>query len=565
MADGELMDTPLQRLLVQHPDALLGAVGEDGLFVPLPPSLQVGGHQVARARSALDLVEPEDRASVVEAWGRAVADGGALVHVRIAHGEGARAVLHLTDVREVHGVFACVLVPLDGTAAQLEQAAQIVGPQSRLVRTRKDALATILEVDDDVRAVLGFDPEVLVGQRSLGYIHPDDHATAIDAWMEVLSKPGGTTRARVRHRHVDGRYIWLEISNRNLLDDPAAGWIEADMLDISEEMEALEAVRASEQLFRQLAGALPVGVAQIDASRALVYANHQLYRIFGADHDVPVADLLASVSQPDVLDEAFGTVLAGIDVDVEIHVDRMDGTGRRRCTLAIRALTSPAGDVTGAVGSLTDITDAFRMSAELERRASYDELTGCVNRSTAMKTLARELTTSGRDTAVVFIDLDRFKEVNDGLGHHAGDALLVAVANRLRIAVRACDVVGRIGGDEFLVVCPDVAGPAEGLALADRLADVIAVPLELGGGVVVPSASVGVAWAPGAVDADSLIARADAAMYESKRSGGGRAVLADDDVDHRRCGEQPVLEAVSQGAAGPAGPAAATAAAIARR
>lgn len=527
MVDSQLMDMALRKLLDQQPHALVGAVGEDGLFVPLPEGFPVDGHPVAQARSALDLVESEDRAAVIDAWIRARQEGGALLHVAIVNGGGARAVLHVSDVREVYGVFACVLVPLDGTVAQVQQAAQVKVPQSRLVRTRKDPLGLILEVDDGITAVLGYQPEQLLGDRLLSYLHPDDQHASIDAWMDGLSRPGGTSRVRIRHRHAEGHYVWLEISNRNLLDDPAAGWVETDMLDISEEMEALEAVRASEQLFRRLAGALPVGVVQIDAARCIVYANDQLYRILGAEPDAPAADLLACFTDRPVLDAALDVVLGGADADLELHVERADGSGGRRCTLAVRALTSPDGEVTGAVGSLTDVTDASRMRAELEQRATYDELTSCVNRATAIATLTGALATPGQDTAVIFVDLDKFKSVNDRFGHRAGDALLVVVADRLRAAVRAGDVVGRLGGDEFLVVCPNVAGAEEGLQLAKRVAAAVGGPVLVEGEALDASASVGIAWAAGATEADSLIARADAAMYESKRSGGGIAVLAD--------------------------------------
>lgn len=317
----------------------------------------------------------------------------------------------------------------------------------------------------------------------------------------------------------------MEVSNRNLLDASGGGYVECEMLDITEEVEAIEAVRASEQLFRRLAGALPIGVWQIDVDRNLVYANKELYRIIGLAPDADSACLLRCVVDTGDLEAAVGAVLAGADVDVSLQLDRADGAGRRRCDVALRALTSPDGRVTGAVGSVTDVTDASWMQAELEHRASYDELTSCVNRATVMTVLASTLGTPGQGPAVIFVDVDRFKAVNDRLGHGAGDDLLVVLAGRLRAAVRGDDVVGRIGGDEFLVVCPNVTSSEEGLLLGQRVASSIRSPVSLRGEVLEPSASVGVAWAPGAVDGDHLIACADAAMYESKGAGGGQAVL----------------------------------------
>jgi diguanylate cyclase (GGDEF)-like protein len=128
----------------------------------------------------------------------------------------------------------------------------------------------------------------------------------------------------------------------------------------------------------------------------------------------------------------------------------------------------------------------------------------------------------------LFVDVDRYTAVNDRYGHAAGDELLSIVAERLQSAVREDDIVGRIGGDEFLVLCPNVDGPAEALRLAERLAQAQAQEVHLAKGTVSVRLSIGVAWSSGEdADADELVAQADHAMYESKREGAGRAKLAD--------------------------------------
>ena len=126
------------------------------------------------------------------------------------------------------------------------------------------------------------------------------------------------------------RWIWLEFSNHNLLDDPAAGYVDCEMFDISEEMEAHELVRASEQLLRSLAGALPVGVVQFDLDRRIVYANERLYEIVGADPDTDEDTLLTCVVDSDVIEDALARLYSGDDVDIELYMDRLDGSGRRR-------------------------------------------------------------------------------------------------------------------------------------------------------------------------------------------------------------------------------------------
>jgi diguanylate cyclase (GGDEF)-like protein/PAS domain S-box-containing protein len=299
----------------------------------------------------------------------------------------------------------------------------------------------------------------------------------------------------------------------------------SEMLDISLEMQALEALHASEQLLRRLAGALPVGVLQLDQAGTPVYVNERFRQLLGSQSDDDCS-LEGRVVESDALAAATAEALAGHDIDMELHIDPVDGSCLRRCTLAFRALTTPDGHVTGAVGCLTDITDERRMRAELEWRATVDAMTGCANRSSTMLLLEEVLTASSKPAAVVFVDLDRFKAVNDLHGHGTGDDLLVAVAARLRSAVRDVDLVGRIGGDEFLIVCPDVR-EVDSVAIGDRVLAALDAPFLVGDQTLHASASIGIARSVAGEAPDALIARADAAMYESKRQGGHLAVVAE--------------------------------------
>jgi diguanylate cyclase (GGDEF)-like protein len=152
-------------------------------------------------------------------------------------------------------------------------------------------------------------------------------------------------------------------------------------------------------------------------------------------------------------------------------------------------------------------------------QGSYDGLTGLAGRAALVRTLERAL---GRGpAAVVFLDLDGFKQVNDELGHHAGDRLLVETAQRLQRAVREDDRVGRLGGDEFAVVLPG-ATAAEAERAAQRLLDEVAGPVVLPGGIAVLALSAGVAEGARGDGAEQLLRAADAAMYEAKRAGKGR-------------------------------------------
>jgi diguanylate cyclase (GGDEF)-like protein len=177
------------------------------------------------------------------------------------------------------------------------------------------------------------------------------------------------------------------------------------------------------------------------------------------------------------------------------------------------------------VRSIRYAIERKRAELELAHRATHDALTGLPNRALLRDrlelTLAR-VERRARGCGVLFLDLDGFKAVNDSFGHDVGDALLVAVGERLRALVRPSDTVARFGGDEFVVLCDDLLGPEEATKVADRIVTALADPLEVDGKEHVVGVSIGVALADGREEgADALIRRADEAMYAVKQDGGG--------------------------------------------
>jgi diguanylate cyclase (GGDEF)-like protein/PAS domain S-box-containing protein len=191
---------------------------------------------------------------------------------------------------------------------------------------------------------------------------------------------------------------------------------------------------------------------------------------------------------------------------------------------------APAGDDLVAV--TRDVSERKATELDLAHRALHDTLTGLPNRALFGDRLAlalRRRVRGGTGTvAVFFLDVDRFKLVNDSLGHDAGDALLLEVAARLEAAVRPADTVARMGGDEFTVLCEDVAGELEAVAIAQRVVDLFAEPFSIAGREVYATTSVGVALASGrAGRAQDLLRDADAAMYRAKERGKARFELFD--------------------------------------
>ncbi|MEV4141017.1 sensor domain-containing diguanylate cyclase [Dactylosporangium sp. NPDC049742] len=531
--DAAARDAVFATVLAEHPDAFVSAVTVQGLFAPLPDELRRSGlRPLEGPSSALGLIVGEDHPAVVDAWHRAVTEGAAECLVRPRAAPGVVARMLLVDTTHRFGLYTCCITGLEGPLGAL--GADPVRP--RMVTVRKDQTAVITAADPGIARLLGWTAEELAGRRAIDLVHPDDHQRAIASWMDLLTVPdGGARRVRLRHLHRDGRAVWFEITNHSFLGTPGDPHVVGEMLDISDEMAAEEALRASELRLRRLTEALPMSILQIDADRVIVYQNARVARTVGtAEGDVlDGARLAAGVAPGDLpkVSAALDAVLRdGTDADLEYGFRHPD-TGLRRVDAKVRALAGDDGRVTGAIICLTDVTDAVRMREELHRQATYDALTGCRSRAATLTALeeALALPTGGRGVAVVFVDLNEFKQVNDRHGHAAGDRLLTHVGDLLRGAVRDGDVVGRFGGDEFVVVCRDVAGRPQARRIAEALATAVAADsaaLRFDGVRILPRASIGVSWArPGTADADALVARADAAMYRAKKTRAGRVAL----------------------------------------
>ena len=526
----EARGTLVDRLLERHPNATVTAVAETGRMQPVPDAVPLTTHHLISGHdTALELVEPQDIVTVIDAWKRATDAGASVCHVRPLTDPGGRLTMYYVDARERFGTFLGFFVTEDGAPLTGGRGAQDE-LRPRFTVTRKTGLAEFLDVDDAFPALLGYERGEILGRRNLDLVHPDDQARAIANWVDLLGDTGGTRRVRLRHRHADGHWVWFEVTNHNWLEDPTEGCVVGEMIDISDEMAAQESLRASQQLLARLTDALPVGVVQVDLDRQVVYANRRAGQILASRETSTLAGMFSAVTTDDLpaLDEAWAAVLeSGADAELEVAV-RHPRRNLLRCRVTLRPLSS-GDDTTGAIACIDDITEPARLRAQLEFRATYDALTGCLNRASLLAELERALADArveGTGTAAVFVDLDGFKAVNDTRGHTAGDRLLQQIATQLGTAARRGDVVGRVGGDEFIVVGRGVGSAEQAHAIGLRLAEGLAanVPPQPGHAA---AASIGVAWVPAGTDesADQVIARADHAMYASKRAGDGRPVL----------------------------------------
>ncbi len=278
----------------------------------------------------------------------------------------------------------------------------------------------------------------------------------------------------------------------------------------------------SHALYAQAIEHLPHGLSMFDADDRLVVAN-QRYR--------DIWRLPAHLCQPGA---QFADIIAASHGAVMVTDDIEPATGpgqvlRRRREWQLDdgriievTVTRLAGGACVALHQ--DITEKHRAQQQVAHLARHDALTGLCNRAELRQRMAQHLprTQRGEALAVLMLDLDRFKAVNDSLGHAAGDGLLQQVADRLRRCVRESDTIARLGGDEFALLQAGTAQPAGATALAGRVIDALGQPFELDGQQASIGASVGIAVAPQDGDgAEILLKNADLALYRAKAAGRG--------------------------------------------
>jgi diguanylate cyclase (GGDEF)-like protein/PAS domain S-box-containing protein len=288
-----------------------------------------------------------------------------------------------------------------------------------------------------------------------------------------------------------------------------------------------------------------------------LYISPSIERVLGYSQDLWISDgglwdrLLHPEDADRVISNESECARSGETLVQEYRISRADGS-----VIWIRdEMTVVRGDDRNEpplfFGVFLDVTDRKRMEAELERLALYDPLTGLPNRALFSDRLSHTIERRGRKqaTAVYFLDVDRFKRINDSLGHSAGDEVLREVAARIERTLRPEDTVARFGGDEFTVLCESVGGVLEAVGVADRLQREIAQPLRAGGAELRLSASIGIAIAEAGDDPDvsRLVEDADAAMYRAKERGGARTELFDTAMRERAVNALSIEQELSHG------------------
>jgi diguanylate cyclase (GGDEF)-like protein/PAS domain S-box-containing protein len=539
-----------EAMLREHPAALVCGLASDGLIVPIPRTVALWGQAAIEGRALIDRVVTADRKTVIDAWMQTQRVGAGEGKVRMLDRPSRWMKLHFLDLRASHGVLLGVVLPTGDAADDDGEAAELPPATPRFSTLLEDEGARVLDCDEAFTQMFGYTAAELIGESVLEQIHPEDQGRAVEGWLAMLStrRP---QQMRCRRKRKDGSFMWIDTTLHNYLNQPDRNHVLVEIIDVSVEMAAQEALQDQGALLRRLIEAMPDGLLQIDTERHVVYQNARLLEILHGAGDSASADRHSTdashAEKPDAPARSVGTLLEtvtaegraafeaalgqvleeGIDKDVEVDVVRRSGDCRR-VLMSIRGLLRESGEVSGAITRVQDVTDNARARMELEERATFDALTGCHNRSSILAALEHELEREdSTNTGVVYVDLDKFKSVNDTLGHAAGDEVLVVVGECLKDANRADDKIGRLGGDEFLVLLRGIPGPEVAMSVAQRVCDSLRTSVAVSQGIVELRASAGVACTEDDdITAEELVSRADAAMYRSKDQGQGAPVLA---------------------------------------
>jgi diguanylate cyclase (GGDEF)-like protein/PAS domain S-box-containing protein len=386
----------------------------------------------------------------------------------------------------------------------------------------------------------GYQVEDIVGRSGFDFIHPDDlEYGRTKLWRSVERHEPASVEWRLRA--ADGTWHWVEETVTDLSDVPAVGGLVANIRDITDRREAERRRRDAEERFRQGFERSAFGLAVLDLQQNATAVNPAVAELLGYPVEALLGRKPVEFIHPTESDRAAFGIERLLDPDAPPYYKREHRMIRADGTVAWVIIDmTVVRDADGEPGyyfvQLRDITDRKRAEEALEHQALHDDLTRLPNRLLLVDRLSQSLARAertGGNVTVLFLDLDRFKLINDGLGHVAGDQLLMEVASRLAGAMRTSDTVARFGGDEFVIIREDVRDETEALEFAERIAVTLNEPITVQGRELYTTTSIGIAIEGPGASAEQLLRDADAAMYRAKDLGRARIELFSHELQQR--------------------------------
>ncbi len=402
-----------------------------------------------------------------------------------------------------------------------------------------DGRGRVEYANDAIVRIYGYGSAASLLGKSWKMFYSGDDLTRVDEEILPTVQDTGHWRGEVYGTRQDGTTVPQEISLTRLKD----GGLTVVVRDITQRRLNEKALRDSQERYALAARGADDGLWDWNLRTGNIYYSSRWKAMIGyADDEITAApDEWLSRVHPDdieILQAKISAHVGGASEHFESEHRLRHKDGRHRWLLCRGSALKDENDVVYRIaGSLSDITDRKQIEERLRHDAFHDALTGLSNRALLIDRLSHALNRVNRRGdyifAVLFLDLDRFKMINDSLGHTLGDQLLVTIARRLRECVRPDDTVARLGGDEFVVLLDGVQDVEEASTIANRIQESLKSPISLGDHEVVTSASIGIAASSRKYERPEQILRdADLAMYRAKTLGKSRQEIFDGDMQH---------------------------------
>ncbi len=403
---------------------------------------------------------------------------------------------------------------------------QVLSDNSTDVVAQTDTQGTIIWVSPSVTDLLGWESSMLVGRALSAFVAKPDLAS-FSSILSRIRQGEEASEAIIRFRSTSGAYRFMSATAQPLtVEGELIIGMAFGLRDVTEELRAKRELARSEEQFRMAMQGAPEGMAVTDSQDRIVQVNPALSDLLGLGAEQLVGHRFREFMPEDERDDfeelRTNLVVGKVDsvrlehrlvsTDVEVWVDH-----------AVGILRDDAGGPQLFVHQFADRTETRRMQADLRFRATHDVQTGLANRDNLLTRLGERLgltPTHSDHVGVLWCDIDNLKEINDQHGHRAGDIAISAVAHRLASSVRRADVVGRVGGDEFVIVLDRCRDEDILSTVAENVRESASQPVTTDSGTEIQvTVSVGAVLAAATSDTDDALSRADHAMYRAKRSG----------------------------------------------
>jgi diguanylate cyclase (GGDEF)-like protein/PAS domain S-box-containing protein len=386
------------------------------------------------------------------------------------------------------------------------------------------------------------------------FIHPEDLPNYLERWRKSLSS-GEYYEVEFRLKSSDDTYRWYlaRATAARDADGKIIKWFGTNT-DIEEQKAASAAMRESEYKLRTLLDSMTEGLLQVNNNDEIEFVNDRFCEISGYRREEllgQISEFLLDGEGRKFVKEANKKRLEGISSQYEIQLKKKSGE-MMWVLIGGAPILNADGLVTGTMGVFTDVNERKLAERQLLHDALHDGLTGLANRTLFMdhlqQTIKRGKRRNPRNYAVLFLDLDRFKIINDSLGHAEGDNLLKQAARRLEESLRFGDLLARLGGDEFTILLDELNETNDAIMVAERIQNDLKVPFTLGGREVYISASIGIALSTaGHIRAEDMLRDADIAMYRAKAKGKAQYQVFDQSMHTRAISKLQLETEMRQG------------------